>query len=96
MIEEATVSLINNVGVAAAAFIMMFALYVQNQKWQQKNQEKNEERFDKLLNNFIESIKNISSSQVAALEKLAAKLDEHTRSKEEFIEMIKEERRNSE
>ena len=90
MIEEATVSLINNVGVAAAAFIMMFALYVQNQKWQQKNQEKNEERFDKLLNNFIESIKNISSSQVAALEKLAAKLDEHTRSKEELRKMLQQ------
>lgn len=35
MIEEAAVNLIDKVGVAAAAFLMMYALYVQNQKWQQ-------------------------------------------------------------
>ena len=96
MIEEAAISLIDKAGVAAAAFVMMYALYVQNQKWQQKNQEKNDARFDKILNNFIASVNYIASSQVAALEKLAAKLDEHTKSKEEFIELIKEERRASE
>lgn len=102
MIEEATVSLIDRVGVAVAAFIMMYVLYVQNQKWQQKQQEKNEERIDKLVNSFIVTVKEITSAQnnalekhTEALEKHTAKLEEHTRTKDEFMEYIKQERRET-
>lgn len=95
MIETGTMEFIDKVGVAAAAFVMMFALYVQNQKWSQKQQEKSEERYTNLMTTFIETVKSISTQQVAALEKLATKLDEHTRSKEEFMDLIKDGRRTT-
>jgi len=108
MIEEATVAFIKEIGVPVAAFIMMYALYVQNQKWQQKQQEKTEERFDKLVNGFISSIKEITEAHnkamerhTEALEKNTLKLEEHTaklhehiKLKDEFMEYIKEDRNN--
>ncbi len=94
MIEGATAVFVKEVGVPVFAFIMMYVLYVQNQKWTQRQQEKSEERYANLVTCFVESVKNISSQQTAALEKLSSKMDEHTRSKEEFMEFIKEERRN--
>ena len=94
MIDGATAAFVKEVGVPVFAFIMMYVLYVQNQKWVQKSQEKSEERYVNLVNCFIESVKTISSQQTAALEKLSSKMEDHTRSKEEFMEFIKEERRN--
>lgn len=100
MIEDATIGLIDKVGVAVAAFIMMYALYIQTQKWYQKQQEKTEARFDKLVECFITTIREITEAHNGALikhsealEKHTAKLDEHVRLKDEFIETIKEERR---
>lgn len=100
MIEEVVVNLIDKVGVAAAAFIMMYVLYVQNQKWQQKQQEKTEARLDNLVDRFITTVKEITESQnislqehTAALERHTSKLEEHVRLKDEFMEFIKEERR---
>lgn len=97
MIEEAAVNLIDKVGVAAAAFLMMYALYVQNQKWQQKQQEKNEARLDNLVDRFITTVKEITDAQnkslekhTEALEKNTSKLEEHVRLKDEFMEFIKE------
>lgn len=97
MIEEAAINLIDKVGVAAAAFIMMYALYVQNQKWQQKQQEKNEMRFDNLVDRFITTVKEITDAQnislakhTEALEKNTSRLEEHVRLKDEFMEFIKE------
>lgn len=101
MIEEGAVSLIDKVGVAVAAFIMMYALYVQNQKWQQKQQEKTEVRFDKLVECFISTVREITSAQNKAmerhtesLERHTAKLNEHVRLKDEFMEYLKEDRRS--
>lgn len=107
MVEVATISFIEKIGVPVAAFVMMYALYVQNQKWQQKQQENTAERFDKLVNSFITTVKEITDTHNKALEKQTealernttkleehtAKLDEHVRIKDEFIEFIKEERR---
>ncbi len=97
MIEEATVNVIDKVGVAVAAFIMMYALYVQNQKWQQKQQEKTESRFDNLVDRFITTVKEITDAQnksfekhTEALERNSSKLEEHVRIKDEFMEFIKE------
>lgn len=106
MFEDVMV-LIDKVGVAVAAFVMMYALYVQNQKWQQKQQEKTEARFDNLVSFFISSIKEITDDHNKALEKhtaalerntakleeQSAKLEEHVRLKDDFMEYIKEERR---
>lgn len=101
MIEEVTVSFIKEVGVPITAFLMMYGLYVQNQKWQQKQQEKTEERFDNLVSSFIGSIKEITDTSnkalerhTEALERHTAKLEEHVKSKDEFMEFIKDERRN--
>jgi uncharacterized membrane protein YgaE (UPF0421/DUF939 family) len=101
VLEEVTsVNLIDKVGVAVAAFVMMYALYVQNQKWQQKQQEKTEARFDKLVDSFITTVREITDAQSVALEKHTealqkntSTLEEHVRSKDEFMEFIKEERR---
>lgn len=100
MIEEITVNFIDKVGVAVAAFIMMYALYMQSQRWQQKQQEKTEARFDNLVNFFINTIREITNAQnsalekhTEALEKHTAKLEEHVRLKDDFMEYIKEERR---
>lgn len=97
MIEEASVNLIDKLGVAVAAFIMMYALYVQNQKWQQKQQEKTEGRFDNLVDRFITTVKDITEAQneslkknTEALEKNTSKLEEHVRLKDEFMAHIKE------
>lgn len=90
MIEETTASFIKEVGIPVVAFIMMYALYVSNQKWQQRQQEKSEERYEKLVATFLASIKEISEQQAAALEHLATKLDEHIRQKNQFMEYIKE------
>lgn len=109
MIEETTVSLIDKVGVAVAAFVMMYALYVQNQKWQQKQQEKTEARFDKLVECFITKIKEITDAHNVVMEKHTdalerntmkieentQKLENHVRLKDEFMEYIKEERRGA-
>lgn len=100
MLDE--IALIKELGIAAAAFIMMYALYVQNQKWQQKQQEKTEARFDNLVDNFITTIREITDTQnksferqTEALEKNTSKLEEHVRQKDEFMEFIKEERRKT-
>ncbi len=100
MIEEAMIAFIKEVGVPITAFIMMYALYVQNQKWQQKQQEKTETRFDNLVDRFITTVKEITEKHntalerhTEALEKHTTKLDEHVKLKDEFIEFIKEERR---
>ncbi len=107
MFEETLILFIKEVGVPVAAFVMMYMLYVQNQKWQQKQQEKTEARFDNLVNFFISSVKEITDDHNKALEKHTAalerntakleeqsvKLEEHVRLKDEFIEFIKEERR---
>ena len=97
MIEADAVNLIDKVGVAVAAFVMMYALYVQNQKWQQKQQEKTESRFDKLVDRFITTVKEITNAQntslekhTEALERNTSKLEEHVRLKDEFMEYIKE------
>jgi len=97
MIEADAVNLIDKVGVAVAAFVMMYALYVQNQKWQQKQQEKTESRFDNLVDRFITTVKEITNVQntslekhTEALERNTAKLEEHVRLKDEFMEYIKE------
>ncbi len=100
MIEEAMIAFIKEVGVPITAFIMMYALYVQNQKWQQKQQEKTETRFDNLVDRFRTTVKEITEKHntalerhTEALEKHTTKLDEHVKLKDEFIEFIKEERR---
>jgi response regulator RpfG family c-di-GMP phosphodiesterase len=97
MIEEAMAAFIKEVGVPVAAFVMMYALYVQNQKWQQKQQEKTEARLDNLVARFITTVKEIMDSQnksrekhTAALERNTSKLEEHVRLKDEFMEYIKE------
>ena len=105
------IALIKDVGVPAAAFVMMYALYVRTQRWQQKQQEDNQKwqqeqqkstemRFYNLVQCFIKNIREITDSNnkalenhIAALEKNTAKLDEHVRSKDEFMEFIKDERR---
>lgn len=96
MFEEATAAFIKEVGVPVAAFILMYVLYVQNQKWQQKQQEKTETRFDKLMDRFITTVKEITDSHNTALEKHSealerhtTKLEEHVRLKDEFMEYIK-------
>ena len=96
MIEDATASFIKEVGVPVAAFILMYMLYVQNQKWQQKQQEKTESRFDNLVSFFITSIKEITDAHnkalerhTEALERHTIKLEEHVRLKDEFMEYIK-------
>lgn len=53
------ISLIKDVGVPAAAFVMMYALYVNTQRWQQKQQEKTEARIDKIFDCFIKTVKEI-------------------------------------
>ncbi|MDP3353383.1 MAG: hypothetical protein Q8S44_06560 [Flavobacteriaceae bacterium] len=107
MNEINIVYFIKDVGVPVAAFIMMYALYVQNQKWQQKQTEKTEVRLDALMNLFISSIKEITDDNnkslerhtvalernTLKLEKQTTKLDEHIRLKDEFMEFIKDERR---
>lgn len=100
MIEEAAIGLIDKVGVSVAAFVMMYFLYVQNQKYQQKQQTNTEIRFDKLVENFVKTMREIAESgntairdNTEAIEKNTAKLDEHIRLKDEFIEYIKDERR---
>jgi len=97
MIEVTAINLIDKVGVAVAAFIMMYALYVQNQKWQQKQQEKTELRFDNLVDRFITTVKEITDSHnkslekhTEAMERNTSKLEEHVRIKDEFMEFIKE------
>lgn len=97
MIEEATIAFIKEVGVPITAFVMMYALYVQNQKWQQKQQEKTESRFDNLVDRFITTVKEITNAQnkslekhTEALERNTSKLEEHVRLKDEFMEYIKE------
>ena len=93
MVEDLVINLIDKVGVAAAAFIMMYTLYVQNQKWQQKQQEKTEVRFDNLVDRFITTTKEITEKHVEALDGLTTKIDNHLKQKDQFIEFIKEERR---
>lgn len=107
MFEEATIAFIKEVGVPITAFIMMYALYVQNQKWQQKQQEKTEARFDNLVSCFTSSIKEITEAHnkamerhtealernTARVEEHTAKLHDHIRVKDEFMEYIKDERR---
>lgn len=97
MIEAAAINWIDKVGVAVVAFVMMFALYVQNQKWQQKQQEKTESRFDNLVDRFITTIKEITDAQnkslekhTEAMERNTSKLEEHVRIKDEFMAFIKE------
>lgn len=101
MFEEAMAAFIKEVGVPVAAFILMYVLYVQNQKWQQKQQEKTETRFDKLVDRFITTVKEITDGQnlalerhTAAIDSHTAKLEEHVKAKDNFMEFIKEERRN--
>jgi len=100
---EATmmVAFIDRVGVAVAAFIFMYLLYVQNQKWQQKQQEKTDTRFDNLVNRFITTVDGITKAHnnalerhTAALERHTTKLDEHIKVKDNFMEYINEERRS--
>lgn len=107
MIDETMIIFIKEVGVPVVAFVMMYALYVQNQKWQQKQTEKTEERFDKLSSSFLVSIKEITDLQNKTLEKhtavlerntvkldeQSAKLVEQCRKSDEFMEYIKEDRR---
>jgi len=97
---EYLAAFIKEVGLPVAAFVMMYVLYVQNQKWQQKQQEKTEARHDNLVDRFITTIKEITDSQnkslekhTAALERNTSKLEDHVRIKDEFMEFIKEERR---
>ena len=99
MFEELA-AFIKEVGVSVAAFVMMYALYVQNQKWQQKQTEKTELRFDNLVDRFITTVKEITDSHTKSLEKHTeamnrntSKLEEHVRLKDEFMEFIKEDRR---
>lgn len=101
MVEEAMMTFIDRVGVAVAAFVFMYVLYVQNQKWQQKQQEKTDTRFDKLVDRFITTVKEITDGQnralerhTEALEKHTTQLEEHVKAKDNFIEFIKEERRS--
>lgn len=108
MIEEVTVAFIKEVGVPIGAFVMMYALYVQNQRWQQKQQGITETRLDNLMNLFISSIKEITNDHnkaleehtvalernTAKLEEQSAKLEEHVRLKDEFMEYIKETNQN--
>ena len=100
MLEQEAINLLDKVGVAVAAFVMMYALYVQNQKWQQKQQVNTEIRFDKLVENFVKTMRDIADSGNAAIkanteaiERNTSKLEEHIRLKDEFIEYIKQERR---
>lgn len=93
MVEELAITLIKDLGVPVAAFMMMFWLYVQNQKWQQKQQEKSEQRYVDLVTNFVNTTREITEKHTKALEGLATKIDEHMRQKDQFIELIKEERR---
>lgn len=95
------IALIKDIGVPVGAFILMYALYVRTQQWQQKQQVNTEERFDALVQCFIKNIREITDTHNAtilkyteAMEKHTATLEEHTRSKDEFMDYIKDERRN--
>lgn len=101
MVEAAMMSFIDRVGIAAAAFIFMYLLYVQNQKWQQKQQEKTDARFDNLVDRFITTVQEITDAHnksmernTEALERHTTQLEEHIKSKDEFMTFIKEGRRS--
>lgn len=101
MVEAAMISFIDRVGIAAAAFIFMYMLYVQNQKWQQKQQEKTDTRFDNLVNLFITTVQEITEAHnksmeknTEALERHTTQLEEHVKSKDEFMTYIKEGKRS--
>ncbi len=96
MIEEATAAFVKEVGIPVAAFVLMYWLYVQTQKWQQKQDEKTAERFDKLVECFVNTTREITEAQnnalikhTEALERHTSKLEEHVKLKDEFIEYIK-------
>lgn len=97
MFEEMVVALIKDVGVPVGAFILMYALYVRTQHWQQQQQVNTELRFDKLVQCFIKNIREITDTHnttilkyTEAIEKHTTMLEEHTRSKDMFMEYIKE------
>jgi hypothetical protein len=101
MVESITISFIKDVGFPIAAFLLMYALYINATKQSGKRIADEINRYDALVNKFINTLAEISKNNNIALEKntialvdLGNKLDRHMEQKDAFIDLIKEERRN--
>ncbi len=94
-------SLFERVGVPAGFLILMYILYVKTQIWNQKHQEttqkkyeqlatQSQERYENLTNKFIDTMNKIVVENTRCLTDLCQKIDTHTKSKDEVLELIKD------
>lgn len=98
-IEE--ISIIERLGVPAGFLVLFYILYVKTQTWNQKQQEttqqkyetlvnQSQERYEDLTNKFIDTMNKIVVENTKCLTDLSQKIDTHTKTKDEFITLIKD------
>ncbi len=98
---EEIISLFERLGIPAGFLVLMYILYVKTQTWNQKQQmitqqkyvelaKQSQDRYEDLTNKFIDTTNKIVVENTKCLTNLIQKIDAHTKTKEEFITLIKE------
>lgn len=93
--------MIERLGIPGAFLVLFYILYVKTQAWNQKQQEttqqkyedlvrQSQERYEDLTNRFIDTMNKIVVENTRCLTDLSQKVESHTKSKDEFIDIIKD------
>lgn len=88
LVETEIGILLSNFGVPTSFAILMYYMYNKNQKWWQEQSEAQGKRYYELAETFIVNMNKLMTDNKVCISELSSKINNHTRSKEEFIGIL--------